>query len=553
MIRALLKPTGYRIFLVGVAGLGGLLYGMDIGVIAAALPHLIATIQMSVAQTSLIVAAVLAGSMLASPVAGFLANAFGRRTMLALSGVIFTASVCLVVTSHGFATLFAGRLLQGISCGIIATVAPLYLAECLSARARGRGTAVFQLMLTFGIAVAALIGWIYTRRAEQSMSLLQGNAGLILSVQDHAWRVMLLSVIYPGALFLCCTAVLSESPRWLFFRGKTQRAVAALRRGCSPEEAEAELRAMQASEAAEERSGDSGSLLKRKYMVPFLLVCLVLICNQATGINSVLGYLVLILRQAGLAAVNSTVGDVLVKSLNCLMTIVAIVLVDRKGRTFLLKIGTAVIVLSLLAAAVALSSAESKRRDVKDAVAGAVQGNSVTLDLRAAAFAAQTKNQPGILTVLYTWGDGDRMASVATGDENPVLRIAPSAADRSAALTIRHAFYGPTPSKWVGWFVAGCLAIYIAGYASGPGVVVWLVLSELMPMRIRSVGMGVALFLNQGFAAINAAVFLPVVGRFSYSSMFFFWSAATVIYFLTAAFLLPETKGKVLEEIEAMF
>lgn len=385
------------------------------------------------------------------------------------------------------------------------------------------------------------------------MSLVQGDAGLIFGVQDHAWRLMLLSVIYPGVLFMCCTALLSESPRWLFFRGKTGRAIAALRRACSAQEAEAELLAMQTAAAVEQRRGNSESLLKRKYIVPFLLVCLVLVCTQTTGINSVLGYLVLILRQAGLTAVNSTVGDVLVKTLNCLMTIVAIALVDRKGRTFLLKVGTAVIVCSLLAAAIALSSAESKRWDAKGAVEAALKGNSVTLDLRTAALGAQTGNQPGILTVLYTWGDGNRMASVATGDESPVLRIVPPAKNRNAALVIRRASYGPLPSKWVGWFVAGCLAIYIAAFAAGPGVVVWLVLSELMPMRIRSVGIGVALFLNQSVAAGNAAAFLPVVGRFGYSSMFFFWSAATVVYFLTAAFLLPETKGKVLEEIEAMF
>jgi len=553
MIRSLLKPAGYRNFLVAVAGLGALLYGMNIGVIAAALPHMAATIQMSVTQTSFIVAAVLAGGMLASPAAGYLADAFGRRTMLALSGVIFNTSVCLVVASHGFAALFAGRLLQGISCGVIATVAPPYLAECLSSKVRGRGTAVFQLMLTFGIAVAALVGWMYTQRAEQSMSLVRGDAGLIFGVEDHVWRLMLLSVIYPGVLFMCCTALLSESPRWLLFRGKTDRAFAALRRACSPQEAEAELLAMQTAAAAEPRRGNSESLLKRKYIVPFLLVCLVLVCTQTTGINSVLGYLVLILRQAGLTAVNSTVGDVLVKTLNCLMTIVAIALVDRKGRTFLLKIGTAVIVCSLLAAAIALSFAESKRWDVRDAVETAIRGNSVTLDLRTAALGAQNTNQPGILTVLYTWGDGNRMASVATGDESPVLRIIPPAKSRNAALIIRRASYGPLPSKWVGWFVAGCLAIYIAAFAAGPGVVVWLVLSELMPMRIRSVGIGVALFLNQSVAAGNAAAFLPIVGRFGYSSMFFFWSAATVVYFLTAAFLLPETKGKVLEEIEAMF
>ena len=94
---------------------------------------------------------------------------------------------------------------------------------------------------------------------------------------------------------------------------------------------------------------------------------------------------------------------------------------------------------------------------------------------------------------------------------------------------------------------------FIAFFAVGPGVCVWLALSELMPTRIRSNGMSIALLINQLVSTTIAAVFLPTVGNYGYSAMFFFWSACTVIYFLTAAFLLPETKGKTLEEIEAHF
>jgi uncharacterized membrane protein len=93
----------------------------------------------------------------------------------------------------------------------------------------------------------------------------------------------------------------------------------------------------------------------------------------------------------------------------------------------------------------------------------------------------------------------------------------------------------------------------MAFYAMGPGVCVWLALSELMPTRIRSNGMSIALVINQLVSTTLAGIFLPFVGRYGYSSMFFLFSGFTVVYFLVSAFLLPETKGKTLEEIEAHF
>jgi MFS family permease len=101
--------------------------------------------------------------------------------------------------------------------------------------------------------------------------------------------------------------------------------------------------------------------------------------------------------------------------------------------------------------------------------------------------------------------------------------------------------------------VAFCLYVFVSFFAMGPGVCVWLALSELMPTRIRSNGMSVALVLNQTVSTTLAAIFLPVVGKYGYSTMFYLFACFTVVYLLTAAFFLPETKGKTLEEIERIF
>ena len=126
-------------------------------------------------------------------------------------------------------------------------------------------------------------------------------------------------------------------------------------------------------------------------------------------------------------------------------------------------------------------------------------------------------------------------------------------AARQAPLKIDNALITPLPSEHSGWKVAITLFVFMAFYAVGPGVCVWLALSELMPTRIRSNGMSIALLINQAVSTGIAAIFLPTVGKYGYATMFWGFAACTVIYFITAAFFLPETKGKTLEEIEAHF
>src|ERR1700761_8352077 len=139
-----LSHDGYGRLMLLVAGLGGLLYGIDVGIIGGALPYLEATSKLSRGQISIIVAAVLLGSVFSTLFAGLLADWIGRKPLMLLSGAIFVISIPVIALSHGFGPLFFGRLLQGVSGGLVGMVVPLYLAECLSAKERGRGTGVFQ-------------------------------------------------------------------------------------------------------------------------------------------------------------------------------------------------------------------------------------------------------------------------------------------------------------------------------------------------------------------------------------------------------------------------
>lgn len=558
-----LAPPGntsfHRRLLLLISGLGGLLYGIDIGIIAGALLYLNKTISLTEQQTSYVVAAVLAGSAISSIVAGALADLAGRKKMMIVSAVLFVLSVGIIYVSNSFVPLLIGRLLQGASGGVIAVVVPLYLAECLPASARGRGTALFQLFLTIGIALAALVGKYYIDQAETAIKAASGNETLILAAANHAWRSMFLFVMWPGFVFLIGTFLVTESPRWLFRRGKIEAARNALLKTRSSEEAELEMTEMadhasQAKATAASPSG-SGSLFQRKYILPFVIACVILGCNQATGINSILQFLALILKKAGLSAEFASNGDFAVKALNVVATLVGVALVDKMGRKFLLKTGTAGIILSLLLGAFFFYSFESKRVDVGPKVIAAINADALNLPVDTATLGEAIDGRPMELAVLYKHGEEEKVVSVFTNDAKPVLEIpATKGSDgKNLPIEIKRAKYGPVPTVQTGYAVTAALMLFIASFALGPGVCVWLALSELMPTRIRSIGMGVALVINQGVSTGIAAFFLPIVGNYGYSAMFLFWAACTVIYFITAAFFLPETKGKTLEEIEEHF
>jgi len=577
----------YNRFLLLVAGLGGLLYGVDVGIIAGALPYLEATSGLNAGQLSVVVAAVLLGSVISTLFAGMLADWMGRKLLMALSGVLFVVSIPVIALSHGYEPLILGRLLQGISAGLIGVVVPLYLAECLSASSRGKGTGIFQWLLTLGIAAAAVVGMFFSFRVEEVAKL--GDAARLLAFQDKAWRSIFWVSLPPGVLFVIGSFMVAESPRWLFRRRKTEAALAALLRSRSGEQAALELQEMAQTVAAESATSlgkkTKESLLQRKYVIPFVLACVILACNQATGVNSIIGYNTNILLQSGLSDVQAHWGYVIFTVVNFLMTMGGVVLVDRKGRKFLLSLGTAGIIVSLICTSVLFRQTESLRVDSRSAVQSIVTPDQKVALAYNAKVADQLLSATGdgaerighgatSLSIIYSYGDFRAATRVARSDAlaaapieitrescvpaNKVVAFFSNPfgdlnAARQAPLRIENALITPIPSERSGWVVAITLFVFMAFYAVGPGVCVWLALSELMPTRIRSNGMSIALLLNQAVSTTIAAIFLPTVGKFGYSTVFFGFAGCTVLYFLTAAIFLPETKGKTLEEIQAHF
>ena len=470
---------GYAKYLLIMAGLGGLIYGIDVGVCAAAYPYIEKTSNFTKGQLGLIVGAVLWGSVVSSLFAGSLSELFGRKKLIIVSALFFTLSIPVICASGlfeggNFILMTIGRGLQGASAGLVGVVVPMYLAECLDSDNRGKGTGMFQLLLTIGLVFAAVIGLVVTTVVGAADAETVSAAS-----KTTAWQTIFWCSSVPGLILFLGAFKLKESPRWLYKKGRRDEALESLAANNGMEKAKSILEEMIAADEADAKmkaelkaNAKNDTLLQRKYVYPFILAVVILACNQTTGINSVLNYSVDIFQKTGLQGAFANWSDLAIKVVNMVMTIVACTLVDKKGRKFLLKMGTSGIIVGLC-------------------------GVGATF------------------------------------------------------LAISHGWLAASP-------VTGVIAtlfffMFIAFYGVGPGVCVWLALSELMPTRIRTTGMSIAMIINQGVSALIATVFPTWVAATSFQTVFFCLAGFTVVYFIAAAFFLPETKGRTLEEIEQYF
>ena len=436
-------------FLLAIGGLGGLLYGIDFGVIAVSMPYIKALKIYSDAEVSWIVGAVMFGGILASATAGVLCDRLGRKCMIVVAAALFLVAIPIVCFSGtSLAVMLAGRVLQGMSAGYMAVVMPMYLAECLPPDLRGRGTGVFQLFLGIGLVTAAAVGILIATiyGAADALPEIVPDAAKSLAWRVNFWWTMLpVAILFVGAFFL------NESPVWMAMKGG---------------------RAASCGQARDVgKSSARESLLRRKYVIPFVLAVLVLTFNKTIGMSSIVAYAVSLFQKAGLSGTLANVGDLSLKGTNLVVTLLAVALVDRKGRTWLLKVGTA--------------------------------GMTAGLFLIGALF-----------------------------------------------LAIERGWLAASPAS--GFMTLAAFLAMQTFYSLGPGICVWLVLSELMPARIRANGMAIALFANQFVAWGLASSFFPMVNAWGYGPVFFGFAASGVLYFLTVLFI-PETKGLPLEEIEHLF
>ena len=309
------RRAGYLV--IGASAVGGLLYGYDTGVISGALLYIGRDFDLGSTAKQLVTSVVLVGAMVGALVSGPLADRVGRRPLVGVIALVFCAGTALACAAPNIPLLIGGRFVIGLAVGAAGTVIPVYLAELAAPHIRGTLVVLIMATQAFGQLVAYLVNFAYSG---------SGN-----------WRMMFGLGLVPAIVLLLTTAILPESPRWLFGVRREADALAVLRR-IRGDEAEA---AQEAGEIRDVLAAETGRTGRRSLFAPHvrpaLLVAVgIAVLCQITGINAVMYYAPTILAEAGFAdsaAILTTVG------VGIVLTAIAVIgsrLVERWGRRKLL-------------------------------------------------------------------------------------------------------------------------------------------------------------------------------------------------------------------------
>ncbi len=431
---------------VGIAAVGGLLFGYDTGVISGAILFIKKEFSLSDTMQEIVVSSVLVGAVIGAIIGGALSGRYGRRKLIIVAGIVFSVSAVGAALAPSVGWLITARAISGIGIGMASFISPMYIGELSPAKIRGALVAVNMLAITTGIVVSYFIDYAYSGSGQ--------------------WRYMLGLAVIPSAVLVIGMWLLPDSPRWLVSKSKTDEAKKVLQK-FRKRDVDEEVNSIK---KITEKEGNTGlrALLEPSVRMPMIVGMGFAIFQQITGINTVMYYSPTIFKYAGIQGTGASIlAGAALAGLMWLMHILSILLLDRVGRRPLLLIGVA--------------------------------GQIIGLAILGAAFQFQQF--------------ANIKAYVATGG----------------------------------------LAIYVACFAFGLGPIFWLMISEIYPLRIRGEAMSAVTVTNWAMNLLVSVTFLSLVDWLSQAKTFWLYGVIAIGAWIFFYKLIPETKGKSLEEIEAQW
>ncbi len=502
-----------------IVALGGLLMGFDASVISGVVKFIEPEFQLTKLELGWSVASLTLTATLAMMVAGPVSDRFGRRAVLRIAALLYAISAIFSALAPGFLTLVIARMIGGLGVGTSLILAPMYIAEISPKHLRGRLVSFNQLNIVIGISLAFFSNYMILQLAKSSTPWIVN-----LGFDQYNWRWMLGLELLPAILYFIGLFMIPRSPRWLILKGRMAEARKVMTRITGAREAEAEMQRIMESIEDEDNREEAKirDLLKPSLRLVLTIGIVVAVLQQITGINSVFFYAPMIFEQSGLGTDASFMQAIFVGLINLVFTVLAIFMIDRLGRKPLLIFGAAGIALSMFTLSYGFSQARySLSEDVRLSLSEDIHRDALT---------------PLVDEVYLSQADFEQAYTRALGEEEYQKH-------KDTLITA-------TISMNTILIMLAILA-FVASFAISLGPVMWVLFSELFPNKVRGLAISFVGLINSAISFLVQWIFpweLDVLGTSTTFLIYGLFAALGLIFIIR---VIPETKGKSLEELEA--
>ena len=498
-----------------VVSLGGFLFGFDAGIISGVMSYAGPEFNLNDIQSGWVVSSPSFAAMIAMIFSGRLSDIVGRKKILVVVAFLYAVSALLSAYAISYEMLYIARMIGGLAFGAALVLAPTYIAEISTAENRGKLVSIQQLNIVLGFFAAFLSNYYFNK---------YNTSGDSFFTDENVWRWMLGVELIPAVLYFIFLFFIPKSPRWLFTKNRNEEAkkvlVSVYGEVKATEEVDTILSSLEGTVLKAVEKVKLKDLFKPALRFVLIFGLVVGVLQQITGINAVYFYATSIFKQTGIGTDAAFASGVLLSSITVVFTFVAMYLIDRMGRRPLLLVGTAGIAISLLLCAYGFKQAtyQLTSESITELKFEGANKLSIYVDKvynNDVDFKNDMKSALG--NQVYSKNDGDILETATIINATLVL--------------------------------IGVLG-FIACFAFSLGPVMWVLLSELFPNKYRGFAIGVIAFVNSFISWVVQLIFPWELSNLGNALTFFIFGAIACIGFFVMIKILPETKGKSLEQIE---
>ncbi len=516
----------YALYCAIVVSLGGFVFGFDASVISGVVGFVSTEFNLTPIQSGFVVAAPTLSGLIATPLIGPLADAFGRKKVLIFIAFLYLMSAFASAFATSYAMLVTARGIGGIAFTSL-MIAPLYIGEISPAAVRGQRVSINQMNIVLGFSAAYFANYFIL-----SMSGWDNAWVSDLGLDTHTWRWMLGLEIIPASVFFLALFLIPSSPRWLMLKGQEDKARDVMSALLPEGEVDKEIHQIKQSSVTHKTPiwESLGFIFGPKMRLALIVGVILGVAQQITGINAIFFYAPTIFEQSGIGTNAAFAQAVLVGVINVIFTIFAMVLIDKWGRKPLLVVGLYGIAISMLLCAYGFSKATYEITPQSIAEIQKVEGIEESFD------PVRLNDLVGTVyesDVAFKNALKDTIGFAAARDHESTL--IKNSVDMNAVVIL-----------------IGILA-FVASFAISLGPVMWVMFAEIFPNKLRGIAISVVGSINS-LVSFSIQFWFPwELATFGAAFTFALFGIFAVVFLSLVLWIVPETKGKSLEQLESLF